>query len=456
MSSTMKFFSKVLDLRHTQAFLQYGLTADKLETKQEVEIYNYIEKHIKQNGEPPTPEEVAVKFDEFVYLPSNSSFDALAEEINDRYAKTELVRLIQGKAMQDDLQPKKEYLENTINEKPSMEVIAFLEKELQNLKAKVLLSDKVGLSITEDVDWFLDEYEKRSKGESFKVWASKFNSLNKTLGGGYAGGNMYVFYGRSGRGKSIFVLEEALAAAMQGATVLFWSLEMLSYEMYCRAYSSLSARLGVYNRKIDGIDYNAGFPQREMLMASLTEKFKLQLQSFIQSLNEIMPGKLIVRSVDDKRLLDKSVRALEADIIKTKADVVVVDAIYLMDMERNTSKVAGGDVAKTSKALRLLAGKLQTVMHVVTQAEETNEHEDEDGKRELQPPTRKELSKSKQILQDATLVIAIDTCDGRGIIAPKKVRSGGEGERIEVIFLPNYGIVSEMPGVEESKEAFPF
>ena len=69
---------------------------------------------------------------------------------------------------------------------------------------------------------------------------------------------------------------------------------------------------------------------------------------------------------------------------------------------------------------------------------------DEDGNRELRPPKRAEIKKTKSVLEDATNTFGIDTLDGRGIIEIGKGRNGGEGTQVEVLYLPNYGIVRQM------------
>jgi len=121
-----------------------------------------------------------------------------------------------------------------------------------------------------------------------------------------------------------------------------------------------------------------------------------------------------------------------------------------MTYEANTSKTAGGDAANTSKKLRHLAGRTKTVIHVITQSEEVRNERDADGNRELMPPTRAEIKKTKAVLEDATNTFGIDTLDGRGVIEIGKGRHGGEGVRVEVVYLPNYGIVQEVPIGEEA------
>jgi hypothetical protein len=74
----------------------------------------------------------------------------------------------------------------------------------------------------------------------------------------------------------------------------------------------------------------------------------------------------------------------------------------------------------------------------------------------LRPPKRAEIKKTKAILEDARTVFGIDTLDGSGIIEIGKGRNGGEGTQVEVLYLPNYGIVREVPTGEAVANQFNF
>ncbi|WP_310648605.1 DnaB-like helicase C-terminal domain-containing protein [Mesobacillus zeae] len=319
----------------------------------------------------------------------------------------------------------------------------WLISEAERIKINTNTSSKVGTDIKADASSFLDEYRKRKSGESFKVWHSKFPAINEATGG-YLSGNMYTWYGRPGRGKSIITSEEAIESAFQGANVLGWIMEMAKFEWMARAYSTISARSGIVSATIDGVDYEAGFENKALLMGRLSEDFEAGFEQFLATINEIVPGNITIRAADDVDFYSRGLKQLEADIIQTKADVVLVDPIYLMDYEANTSKVAGGDVANTSKKIRRLAGLTKTVIHIVTQAEEVRDDTDEEGNRELRPPKRAEIKKTKAVLEDAANTFGIDTLDGVGIIEIGKGRNGGEGMQVEVLYLPNIGIVREM------------
>jgi replicative DNA helicase len=249
-------------------------------------------------------------------------------------------------------------------------------------------------------------------------------------------------------------MEEAIDSAMQGANVLVWALEMSRFEWMARAYSSISAREGIVVANIDGINYEAGFENRALLTGNLSDDFEKGFETFLSTLNEAIPGNIIIRTVDDTDFHRRDCRQLEQDIIQTKADVVVVDPVYYMDFESNTSKTAGGDVAATSKKLRYLAGRTQSVIHVITQADEVKDEKNAEGERQLRSPNRSEVKKTKQVLEDAVNLFGIDTLDGRGLIEINKGRNGGEGTQVEVLYLPNYGIVREMETGESAASKF--
>ena len=128
-----------------------------------------------------------------------------------------------------------------------------------------------------------------------------------------------------------------------------------------------------------------------------------------------------------------------------------------MSYEKNTSKTAGGDAAETSKRLRALAGRTQTAIIAITQSEEGDEKNDE-KRRELKLPERKDVKKTKSLLEDAALLVGIDSAykQGRGIVGVFKGRDGGEGNTSEIIYLPQYGVVREMETGESAVADFDF
>ncbi len=443
-----QLLSKVIDANDPSALTRHDIREEHFGTEAERKAFRFIRDYAAANGgAAPDYRTVAAEVAGFTYMPEVAdSFEWLARKVKEDAGKRSQYAFFTGREF---------------NEKyaslPPEKFAEWVTEELAKITDRTRIRTKVGTDLKRDTDAFLEEYRKRKEGRSFKIWRSKFPTINREIGG-YLSGNLYTWYGRSGRGKSIFTMEEAIEGAFQGATVLIWAMEMSRFEWMARAYSSISARLGVCNAQIDGVDYEAGFENRALLAGKLTEEFERGFEAFLARLNDVVPGTIIVRAVDDPDFTSRRVRDLEADIIATKADVVVIDPYYYMTYEANTSKTAGGDAAETSKKLRALAGRTQTVIHGITQAEEVRDDKDDEGNRELRPPTRAELKKSKAFLEDSALTLGIDTLDGIGVIQLNKGRNGGEGVTVEVVYLPNYGIVKELEtgdvAVQQFKSVF--
>ncbi|MGM0835995.1 MAG: AAA family ATPase, partial [Bacillota bacterium] len=438
--------SKVIANNDIPALNRYGITASDFPTAGERQALKFIVDYAEQNrGQAPSMEVVAGECAEFTPMPVvEDSYDFLVRKLKDHSAKHALKDLIE-----------KQFAQKFNEGEGGLNLAKLLREASGDIIMRTDVRNKVGTDVKRDTSDFLDEYRKRKAGESFKIWRSKFQTINEQVGG-YLSGNIYTWYGRSGRGKSVFTMEEALDAAMQGANVLVWALEMSKFEWMARAYSSLSARQGILTATIQGVDYEAGFENKALLMGGLSDEFESGFEIFLASLNERIPGNITVRAVDDEDFYVRGIKQLEADILQTKADVVVVDPIYYMDYEANTSKTAGGDVAATSKKLRHLAGRTRTVIHVITQAEEVRDDKGDDGERELRPPTRAEIKKTKAVLEDCVNSFGIDTLDGEGIIEIGKGRQGGEGTRVSVLYLPNVGIVRELETGEAAASQFNF
>jgi replicative DNA helicase len=433
--------SKVIDSNDVQALNRFGVTENDFATEGERQVYRFITNYADKNrGNAPDYRTVVTECQDFNYRPNVADeYEYLVEQIKSHSIKVSIADLVNGT------------LPSTFKGKNGHDLADWLIDSIKDIKMRADFRTKIGTNLKHEKDKFLTEYRRRKAGESFKVWKSKFASINKHIGG-YFSGNVYTWYGRSGRGKSVFTMEEVIESAVQGATVLIWAMEMSEFEWLARAYSSLSARQGIFTATINGVDYEAGFENKALLMGKLTDEWEEKFEEFLGKLNELVAGEIIIRAVDHADFYQRGVKQLEADIIQTKADVVLIDPIYYMDYEVNTSKTAGGDVANTSKKLRHIAGHTKAVIHVITQAEEVRDDTDEEGNRELRPPKRAEIKKTKAVLEDATNTFGIDTVDGRGIIEIGKGRNGGEGVQVEVLYLPSYGLVKEIEMDEVARQ----
>ncbi|RAU96798.1 DnaB-like helicase C-terminal domain-containing protein [Paenibacillus sp. YN15] len=446
MSVAETLLSKIVDANDPQAFVRFGIDRDHFPTEELRKAYDFIRTYADENrGQAPSYAIFTVANPRITYVPAvTDSYEYLTKKLKDDA----------GKRMFRDLyehEIPKLYEEAA----DSQALLSGVASGLERIHAKTKPHTDIGVNLALAGDKFLSEFQARKDGKSFRIWRSKFPSINREIGG-YFSGNTYAWYARSGRGKSVLVMEDgAIEPAFQGATVLVWALEMSEYEWMARAYSSISARLGTFRSEYAGGEIETGYENKALLMGKLPEDFEESFAEFLRTLNDKIPGKIILRAADSEGFGTRGVAHLEADITETKADVVVIDPIYLMDYEANTSRVAGGDVAATSVKLKRLAGRTKTVIHVVTQAEEDANEKAEDGTRELRPPKRAELKKSKAILEDAANIFGLDTLnnEGRGVIELGKGRNGGEDTRVELVYLPNYGVVRELV-TQESADHF--
>lgn len=450
MQHAQLLFSKVIDSNDVQALTRFGVTERDLPTEGDRQVFRFIADYAERNrGQAPSYATVTAECPEFVYTPQVSdSYEYLAREIKKHSAQIEFKDLVERELAQKFEQ---------VGQKDVFSFFDWLQTEIESIKIRTSVLTKVGTDLQTVGSKFLDEYERRKAGESFRLWQSKFDFINRTVGG-YVSSNVYTVYGKSGRGKSVVTLEEALEAATQGANVLIWAMEMGWFEVWVRIFVSLSGRQGVTTANTHGMDLTAGFDSSEVRYGKLSEEFETAFRFFVDTINDQIPGNITVRAVDDEDFNSRTLRQLESDITQTKADVVVLDPFYYLDYEKNTSKTAGGDAAETSKKLRHLAGRTQTVIFAITQADEGKQNEDEEGNRELKIPDRDEVKKTQQLLYDAYLLIGIDTDykQGRGLIGLNKGRDGGEGEVGEILYIPSVGVVRELETGEAAASHFGF
>ncbi|MBU8785730.1 DNA helicase [Bacillus glycinifermentans] len=444
--------SKVIEQNEPNALLRFNITAEDLPTEGERKALRYITEYAeKHGGQAPTAEMVANEVPDFQPdFNIEASYDYLAEKLRNQAALRAFSEVVNGKGDGES-----EFMKRweSAQDNPE-EFFTWLTEQAERFKMRTNVRDTIGIDIKRDIDKFKAEYENRKAGESFRIWRSKFDFINRAMGG-YVSSNVYVIYGKSGRGKSAIALEEAINCAMQGANVLIWSMEMGWYEVLVRLYVSISASVGVAKATLDGVDIEAGFNSRDVRQGKLDDEFESGFMEFLDKMNELIPGNIIVRAVDDEDFDSRKLRDLKADILETKADVVLLDPFYYLDYEKNTSKTAGGDAANTSMKLRRLAGQTKTTIFALTQAEEGD---GKDADSELKLPQRKDVKKTKALLEDAALLIAVDTNaeEGRGLIGLNKGRDGGEGKSAEIIYLPQFGVIKQLGGAEGSADQFDF
>lgn len=422
-------FNKVIEQNDINAIKCLGINAEHFISDTDRKTYDFILDYAHKNGgQTPSYATVVTELPAFMHVPGvDDNYDYLAKKIMNESAAQKFAEIYEATA--------DGFAEGQSN---MSEFIDSLTDNLSRIKMETDVRKTIGTSVKQNPEFAVLEYEKRKNGESSREWQSSFPKI-----GSYTAGNMYVYYGKSGRGKSIITLREAVHMAEQGATVLIWSMEMPTYQVLARIYPMLSADAELKEQRIDGKIEKAGFDADGIRKGSLVDADEHAFKSFVYELLDALEGDIIIRGVDDDDFHDRNISALESDILRTKADVIVIDPFYYMDYEKNTSKTTGGDAANTSRRLRRLTGTHSIVTLAITQADESDQREDDDGLREISLPKRSEVSKTKALLQDASQLIAIDTdyTQFRGLVGLNKGRDGGEGMSEEILYAPQFGLV---------------
>ena len=438
------FLNKVINERDITQLTRYQISIDDMPTKTDRDTLEFIQTYYSDTKEVPSYAVVASNVEGFTHVPEISdSFFQLARHTKDTSAKHAVVKLLNDRGLGERL-----------NDLSGEDFIDALQTSLSDITRKTSVTKKRGTSLINDYEKYNAEYDKRRNGEANRRWKSKFPSVNDVTGG-YSSGNVYTFFGRPGRGKSVVTMEEIIEMAANGANVLVWSMEMTWYEWIARAYTSLSARFDLLKAEVDGSTFSAGFDANKLRDGKLSDEELEAFREFQRQLatGELISGHITLRSVTDEDFDDRSVKALESDIKDCGADVVLIDPIYYMDYEKNTSKTAGGDAAATSMAFRRLAGRADVVMIIITQADESDEKR-EDGVRQIDIPSRKDVKKTKAVLEDSTIVFAFDSAGKQGFLRMSKSRNGGEDTDVEVMFMPGIGVVRELDLSELLTEVF--
>lgn len=427
------FLNKVINENNIRALVKYNISEQDMLNDIDRNTIRFIQDYAStNNGNTPSYALVTSEVEGYEYIPEvTDSYIWLAHQIKSSTAKQEVLRMFEDGEFEKNL--------NLMDGREFVNV--WLKDVLEGIERKTHINEKVGTDIKEDSSAFMEEYTRRKIGESFKIWKSKYSSI-----GEYTSGNLYTVIGESGRGKSVLTLEDVIHMAKQGANVLIYSLEMGWFETMVRIYTSLSSEYGITKATFEGVDMDVGFNSYELRTGRLADEFEESFKEFLRDLNNKLEGNITLRAVDDEDFVDRSLRQLESDILATKADVVMIDPFYYLSYERNEDRTTGGAAASTSRKLRALTGRLGVVTIAITQADVHKKAVADDGVRELRVPEREDVRSTMALLEDAAILIGIDSDykQGYAIVANLKARDGGEDGVSNVIYLPQYGVIKEL------------
>lgn len=336
---------------------------------------------------------------------------------------------------------------------------ATLEKSLKSLKAgnkpKEILSETQNAlndellkisneSSTVNIATDQDEYMEHLRERMRKFKETNGNPLAAAGGiptgyktiddnvGGLMGGQLITIGGRTGIGKSFLAVAMAIAAAIAGKTVLFFSLEMQPEEVMNRFVSNIAeVKLG------------------KLINGSLSKEDVDKVEEARKQLSKM---KIIIDATPN----------IDADYIRGKAmkqaaspdglGLVIVDYLQLMT-PRPSSRGDNRErqVADMSRNLKLLA--MQMKIPVIDLVQLNREKKDDEDP----TPTINDIRESNSIAQDSSVIILIhrnikaDNGLGDALFIIGKNRNGRAGVRFRCHTMLSYAKFVE---IDENGEDF--
>ncbi len=461
--------SRVVDDNNIRALKQYGIDEQHFATQTEREAYRFIIDYADENGQQ-TPSYAAVTdaVPDFMYLDDiTDRYEYLAKKLKQNYAINEYKRKFSGTPEQIAKQKPSEFAEVFSRNDPE-EIGKYLRNLADDITMRTSVRNNPGKTFAEIKESVRNEFDKRRDGKSFTVWKTPFPTFNEIIGGLYSG-DIYGIMAESGRGKT-YLLEMFIDELLrQGANVAIKSYEVKEYDWIARLISIISAREGLFNfsevseEQRTEFEGRFGIPVRAILSGKMESHIRENFEGILDNLDNYYEGNVFLQAKGGKDLT-RTLDGLERELEGGGIDVVVLDPFYgLTDVYgKNANKTSGGAAEQAATRFEQIIGDHNVVGMYTVQATVEKKSKDEEGDRELNPPTRDQVKTSKRLLDIATVLLSFDSVKapdevgGQAVINIEKGRNGGEDLEIELISILDYGILKEMDTGEKAMAQFDF
>jgi replicative DNA helicase len=322
------------------------------------------------------------------------------------------MKVASGKVCQDMADDYRKHLHRT---KGFRDVLSLIEKEEVNLRAGRAdlreLSETI-MKCAEDrtvkvkpvkdlIIEIIDEMEGKAVKEFFPTGLLK---VDRALKGGMHKGEMMTVASETGGGKSIYLVQAALANLMENKSVLFFSLEMKAKDILTRMACNIA---GYAVREPE--DYkNANQNELAKISAALLQLHKLPI--------EIVDG---VSEIDE----------IEANINRyvgeKRADVIVVDYLQIIACEGSDSRE--GQISEIARRLKVTALKNNSIMLTASQL-------NDEGR----------LRESRAIGMHSDQVVYIEHKGDKSKLTIKKNRRGARNYSTDIIMRGDISRLEEV------------
>lgn len=264
---------------------------------------------------------------------------------------------------------------------------------------------------------FMDDYENTYEPRIEVPWPSL---QQRTAGIGP--GELWYFAARQGHGKSSFMIDLAAEAAMNGKSVIIYSMEMTRRQTQVRAHAALAKKIGGIN-----VDANA------MLRRTWPSADYKHLLSEIETL---VPGRIHIHEV--------SMGLVTPSLVSTHSqdhDLSIIDYVGLMRTDDLTPAIKDYRIiAEISNGLKGVAlGR----HHAIIAASQINR--DGVNTRTWRPPAMHTLAQSDHLGNDGDVVITMKRYGlGASVLSLEKNRHGQSGVCFWTKYDANSGDFTEI------------
>jgi replicative DNA helicase len=234
--------------------------------------------------------------------------------------------------------------------------------------------------------------QKKSKKEAIH---SAYPSIDYYTGG-WQGGDIITVGARTGIGKTIVGVQTALAAAITGKTVLFFSLEMSETELWERMIAS---KAQINTRALD----SGELTDEEIIRRTKANEFLATLPIIIDDTAEMTIDTIANASISQSRS-------------KTGLDMIIIDYLQLVTPPVG-ARTRQEEIAYISRKTKILAKNLDVPIMVLVQLNRKGAEMDES-----KPPRLDDIRESGAIAMDSSIVLLIHRPD-----------KGDENEQIDEI-----------------------
>lgn len=410
-----QLLSKVLEEKDFHILNKFNINADDFFANRDA--YEFVRDYVRSNGSTPDVRTVAMKFENFEYVPETSdSFKYLASTLKSNSAKRSAFDLLQNKAGKN------------FKEMDGTTFAKWLKEEVVALERVASASSIMGVDFAKNGQERKELYLERKEHKELSYIPTPYPTLNKLLNGGFVLGDYVLLQAFTNQGKSFVCSDIGLSAFNAGFNVLHYSIELPKVQQL---------------QRLDTL--NAHFQNSKMARGELqneAEYFK-----YLDKFNHENKQKYIVKSMED--LPDGlTLDVMEADLNIYKPNLLIIDGFNLIKHKGGSSNMRNS-LSQTSRDLRQMFGRHNVCGLVVhqssTQGEKDRKSKDDVENVIVEPPSILDYSETSSVIQDSSVILSFAQANGNGKISIEKARvPKAKGEKIELHCDFDNGYITEV------------